>query len=78
MAEGNRKSWRDLCSAALEGKIPMKIVQELNRVLKLEEEVRRPGRRGQARNARQETDPLDKTRSLDAIHRPGHVSPFRV
>jgi hypothetical protein len=44
MAEAHRKNWRDLCSAALEAKDPdelLKIVQELNRVLKREEEVRR-------------------------------------
>jgi hypothetical protein len=44
MAEAHRKSWRDLCSAALEAKDPdelLKIVQELNRVLKREEQVRR-------------------------------------
>jgi hypothetical protein len=44
MAEAPRKSWRDLCSAALEAKDPdelLKIVQELNRVLKHEEQVRR-------------------------------------
>jgi hypothetical protein len=37
MAEAHRKSWRDLCSAALRAKDPdelLKIVQELNRVLK--------------------------------------------
>jgi hypothetical protein len=44
MAEAHRKNWRDLCSAALEARDPdelLKIVQELNRVLKREEEVRR-------------------------------------
>jgi hypothetical protein len=44
MAEAPRKSWRDLCSAALSAKDPnelLKIVQELNRVLKREEQVRR-------------------------------------
>jgi len=44
MAEAHRKNWRDLCSAALEAKDPdelLKIVQELNRVLKREEQVRR-------------------------------------
>jgi hypothetical protein len=44
MAEENRKNWRQLCSAALEAKDPdelLKIVQELNRVLKREEQVRR-------------------------------------
>lgn len=44
MIEGERKNWRELCSAALEARDPdelMKIVQELNRVLKREEQVRR-------------------------------------
>ena len=44
MAEAHRKNWRDLCSAALEAKTSdelLKIVQELNRVLKREEQVRR-------------------------------------
>ena len=39
MAEAHRKNWRDLCSAALEAKDAD--VQELNRVLKREEQVRR-------------------------------------
>lgn len=44
MVEGNRKNWRQLCSAALEAKDPdelLTIVQQLNRVLKCEEQVRR-------------------------------------
>jgi hypothetical protein len=44
MAEGNRKNWRDLCHAALQAKDPdelLQIVQELNKVLKREEQVRR-------------------------------------
>jgi len=44
MAEGNRKNWRDLCNAALQAKDPdelLQIVQELNKVLKREEQVRR-------------------------------------
>lgn len=44
MAEGERKNWRELCHAALGAKDPdelLKIVQELNRVLKQEEQVRR-------------------------------------
>jgi hypothetical protein len=43
VAEGERKNWRELCKAALEAKDPdelLKIVQELNRVLKREEQVR--------------------------------------
>jgi hypothetical protein len=44
MPEAHRNNWRDLCSAALEAKDPdelLKIVQDLNRVLKREEQVRR-------------------------------------
>jgi hypothetical protein len=44
MAEGQRRNWRELCSAALEAQDPdelLKIVQELNKALKREEQVRR-------------------------------------
>jgi len=44
MAEGERKNWRDLCNAALEANDPdelLKILQELNKALKREEQVRR-------------------------------------
>ncbi len=46
MAEENyrNKNWRDLCNAALAAKDPdelLEIVQELNKVLKREEQVRR-------------------------------------
>jgi hypothetical protein len=44
MAEEERKSWRELCSDALEAKDPdelLRIVQELNKALKREEQVRR-------------------------------------
>ena len=44
MAKENRKNWRELCSAALEARDAdelLKIVQELNKVLKHEEQVRR-------------------------------------
>jgi hypothetical protein len=44
MAGGDRKNWRDLASAALDAKDPdklLEIVQELNKVLKHEEQVRR-------------------------------------
>ncbi|HEY3619627.1 MAG TPA: hypothetical protein VGK96_22695 [Candidatus Sulfotelmatobacter sp.] len=43
MALEQRKNWRELCSAALDAKDPdelLQIVQELNRVLKHEEQVR--------------------------------------
>jgi hypothetical protein len=44
MAEGERKNWRELCNAALEADDPdelLKILQELNKALKREEQVRR-------------------------------------
>jgi len=44
MVEAGHKSWRELCSDALEAKDPdelLRIVQELNKVLKREEQVRR-------------------------------------
>jgi hypothetical protein len=44
MAGGARKSWRELCNAALEARDPdelLNILQELNKVLKREEQVRR-------------------------------------
>jgi hypothetical protein len=51
MAGEARKSWRDLCNAALEAEDPdelMTIAQELNRVLKHEEQVRRDFREGRS------------------------------
>jgi hypothetical protein len=53
MAEGSRKNWRDLCNAALQAKDPdelMRIVQELNKVLKREEQVRRDFREASRAN----------------------------
>lgn len=44
MAEGDSSNWRQLCNAALEARDPdelMRIVQQLNKVLKREEQVRR-------------------------------------
>jgi hypothetical protein len=44
MAEGERKNWRQLCNAALGAQDPdelLRIVQELNKALKQEEQVRR-------------------------------------
>jgi hypothetical protein len=44
MAEAERKNWRQLCNAALEAKDQdelLEIVQELNKALKHEEQVRR-------------------------------------
>jgi hypothetical protein len=43
MAEQQRKNWRELCRAALEAKDPdelLRIVQELSKVLKHEEQLR--------------------------------------
>jgi hypothetical protein len=43
MAERERKTWRELCNAALGAKDPdelLKILQELNQALKREEQVR--------------------------------------
>jgi hypothetical protein len=43
MAGGRRKNWRELCIAALDARDPdelLQILQELNRVLKHEEQVR--------------------------------------
>jgi len=44
MAIGEHKNWRELCHAAPEAKDPnelLEIVQELNKALKHEEQVRR-------------------------------------
>jgi hypothetical protein len=44
VAQGKPKNWRELCNAALTAKDPdelLKILQELNRTLKREEQVRR-------------------------------------
>jgi hypothetical protein len=48
MADGKPKNWRELCRAALDAKDPdelLQIVQELSRVLKSEEQVRRDFRK---------------------------------
>jgi len=53
MAEGDSKNWRALCNAALEAKDPdelLQIVQELNKVLKREEQVRRDFRQATRTN----------------------------
>jgi hypothetical protein len=53
VAERERKNWRELCNAALEAKDPdelLEIVQELNRVLKREEQVRRDFREAMRTN----------------------------
>jgi hypothetical protein len=63
MAEAHRKNWRDLCNAALKAKDPdelLKIVQELNRALKREEQVRRDFREAvRANEAPEESDVSD-------------------
>ena len=44
MAEGEQKNWKELCNAAREANDPaelLKILQELNKALKREEQVRR-------------------------------------
>ena len=53
MAEGERKNWRELCKAALEARDPdelLMIIQEPNRVLKREEQVRRDFREAMRAN----------------------------
>ncbi len=53
MAETERKNWRELCYAALGARDPdelLKIVQELNRALKREEQVRRDFREAMRAN----------------------------
>jgi hypothetical protein len=44
MPEGQHMNWRELCNAALEAKDPdelLKILQELNKASKREEQIRR-------------------------------------
>ncbi len=44
MAEREHQNWRELCNAALDAKDPdelLKILQQLNKTLKREEQVRR-------------------------------------
>ena len=59
MAKEDRKNWRQLCNAALGARDPdelMKIVQELNKALKREEQVRRDFREaGGANGSPEET-----------------------
>lgn len=64
MAGEQRKSWRELCIAALDAKDPdelLRILQELNKVLKHEEQVRQD-----FRHARTTGGPSEDTRE----HRP--------
>lgn len=54
MAEGKRKNWRELCLAALDAQDPdelLEIAQELSRVLKSEEQLRRDFRNAQSANS---------------------------
>ena len=54
MAEGKRKNWRELCHAALEAKDPdelLKILQELSKALRHEEQVRRDFREATRTNS---------------------------
>ena len=53
MAEGASKNWRELCNAALEARDPdelLNILQELSKVLKREEQVRRDFRHAMRAN----------------------------
>jgi hypothetical protein len=53
MSEGDHKNWRELCNAALEAKDPdelLTIVQELKKVFKCEEQVRRDFREARRPN----------------------------
>jgi hypothetical protein len=53
MAQGDSKNWRQLCNAALEARDPdelLAIVQELKKVLKCEEKVRREFREASRAN----------------------------
>ncbi len=53
MAGRERKNWRELANAALEAKDPdklLEILQELNKVLKHEEQVRRDFREAASTN----------------------------
>ena len=55
MAQGERKNWRELCKSALGAKDPdelLKILQELNKTLKREEQVRRDFRDHQSARPR--------------------------
>jgi hypothetical protein len=53
MAKGTRKNWRELCDAALKATNPddlMNILEELNKALKREEQVRRDFREAMSAN----------------------------
>ena len=53
MAERQQKNWRELCNAALDAKDPdelLKILQQLNKAVKREEQVRRDFREAERGN----------------------------
>ena len=69
MAEGARKNWRELCNAALETNDAdelLKILQELNKALKREEQVRREFR-----------EAMRAHKSSDEIRFEGSTKPFQ-
>ncbi len=60
MSEPTRTNWRVLCNAALQAKDPdelLSIVQQLNKALKQEEEVRRDFRMASASDKREGENP---------------------
>jgi hypothetical protein len=65
MAIVRHKSWRELCHAALEAKDPnelLEIVQELNKALKHEEQVRRDFREARTVNKSSATSEVNYCR----------------
>ena len=65
MAQGERKNWRELCKAALNARDPdelLEIVQELNKVLKREEQVRRDFREAMRANKSSGRSDIDNYR----------------
>jgi hypothetical protein len=73
MAGEQRKSWRELCIAALDAKNPdelLRILQELNRVLKHEEQIRHDFRHA-SKTAGSYEDPGEQRLALTA---PGGTS----
>jgi len=68
MAEGQHRNWRELCSAALEATDPdelLRIVQELNKALKHEEQVRRDFREAARTNKSPLTSDINHYRDSD-------------
>jgi hypothetical protein len=68
MAEIERKNWRELCNAAREANDPdelLKILRELNKALRREEQVRRDFR--ELRNRASLPAKADLTRIVEAI-----------